>query len=427
MKHHYDPSLIGPHATVGTSVLVIVGIIFGLGVFWGNPRTAIWRPLVLAITVSACGAALLGWAVPAYFGAIGGDKSWVFWVICGTTLFSLWVAGWVLVRQRARAYLAACSVFLSTAGLVAGLNITFSLFPTLGTLVEGAPYTTVSFEQFQQLDQHSTSKVSTPSIYGHAVLVKVPIESTVSGFTPGTSPMVYLPPAYFTDSSRQFPVIVLMAGLPGTSMDWFDYGELGQIMRDFERDHHGNSPIIVAVDATKDSTTDLGCFDSTMAKVQTYLDTDIPEGIKKYFRVSSDPNMWAIGGFSYGGTCALQVVSVNPEPYHRFFDFSGDLIPGKGSIDENAKTYFDGDQARALATDPQTVLASRKYTDISGRFVAGREETEHLTALTTLNEAAMSAGMDTQLLVVDGGHAYQTWRLALIEILPWLYSELGME
>lgn len=54
------------------------------------------------------------------------------------------------------------------------------------------------------------------------------------------------------------------------------------------------------------------CMDSDLGNVFTYLTVDLPSWVKDHLQVSADPRDWAIGGYSYGGTCALQTAVSAP-------------------------------------------------------------------------------------------------------------------
>lgn len=69
----------------------------------------------------------------------------------------------------------------------------------------------------------------------------------VTDFSPRTS-YIYLPPAYFAHPRPLLPVLVLMAGQPGSPEDWVSIGHLKRRMDDFAAQHHGLSPIVVSVD-----------------------------------------------------------------------------------------------------------------------------------------------------------------------------------
>jgi len=49
------------------------------------------------------------------------------------------------------------------------------------------------------------------------------------------------------------------------------------------------------------------CLDSRLGRSATYLTSDVPQWIRATLQVDGDPRAWVVGGFSHGGTCALQM------------------------------------------------------------------------------------------------------------------------
>lgn len=316
------------------------------------------------------------------------------------------------------------SCVVAVLALASSINHTFVLYPTVGAIAARDPYVQVSYRAvaapmalMPASDEPLEQTYHGRSLRKVGAVVDYQLRSPLSKFTSSTS-KVYLPPAYFSNPRPQLPVLVLLNGLPGTTSDWFSLGEAGDILDTFQRAHNGLSPIVVTVDPTGGGVTDFGCFDGTQEKVMTYLTKDVPAQIKKAFQVSSDPTQWAIGGFSYGGTCSLQAVAYNPEPYRYFLDLSGDKIPGKGNDADNIATYFNGDEAAYRAQNPIDLLTTKKYSGITGRFVAGTRDQVSEDAGAYLTGLANAAGMSTEALTVDGGHDYNTWRSGLSGALP---------
>jgi hypothetical protein len=83
-----------------------------------------------------------------------------------------------------------------------------------------------------------------PGLTSQGKLTSAPIAAPQSGFT-AREARVYLPPAYFADPQPQLPVMVLLAGQPGTPQDWLAAGKLVHIMDRFAADHRGMAPVVV--------------------------------------------------------------------------------------------------------------------------------------------------------------------------------------
>ena len=85
-------------------------------------------------------------------------------------------------------------------------------------------------------------------------------------------------------------------------------------------------------------------MDSSLGQVDTYLSQDVPAAIKSQLRVDPDPKHWVFGGFSYGGTCALQMATNHPEEFPNFIDISGEREPTLGTHAQTVNTAFGGDE-----------------------------------------------------------------------------------
>jgi len=82
--------------------------------------------------------------------------------------------------------------------------------------------------------------------------------------------------------------------------------------------------------------------------------------------VDPDPPHWVIGGFSYGGTCAIQMATNHPSGYPNFVDISGQLEPTLGSRQRTANSLFGGDPARFTAINPIDLLGRRNFPALRG-------------------------------------------------------------
>jgi len=135
-------------------------------------------------------------------------------------------------------------------------------------------------------------------------IAQVVIPGRVSQF--GARPAwIYLPPAYLGSPRAVLPVLVLIPGQPGGPEDWLLAGRLAGIVDAFAAAHHGLAPVVAVPDVTGSVFGNPLCMDSRLGRTETYLATEVPEWVASNLQV--DPQRRAIGGFSFGGTCALQL------------------------------------------------------------------------------------------------------------------------
>jgi enterochelin esterase-like enzyme len=124
---------------------------------------------------------------------------------------------------------------------------------------------------------------------------------------PASAVWVYLPPGY-QDSDRRYPVVYLLPGYPGRSVDWFAAGRIDRTM-DVLVAEHKLTAIVVTPDMNGGSP-----FNDTEGlnvrhgpQVQTYLATTVPTWVDHTFRTIADPGERIIGGLSAGGDAALSL------------------------------------------------------------------------------------------------------------------------
>jgi S-formylglutathione hydrolase FrmB len=259
-------------------------------------------------------------------------------------------------------------------------------------------------------------------------VAQVDIPGPVSGFAarPG---WVYLPPSYLSGVRAQLPVLVLLPGQPGDSRDWLDGGRLAQRMDAFAAGHRGLAPVVLMPDALGSELANPLCLDSALGNAAGYLTVDVPAWIRLHLQIDPDPASWAVGGFSYGGTCALQLALTAPQVYPTFLDISGQSEPSLGTRADTVHAAFgDGAGADAAfrAVNPLDLLATRRYPQTAGALVAGADDPEFRPQADTVFAALQAAGVPSTLTVLPGGHTWAVWGPGLDASLPWLGSRLGL-
>lgn len=261
---------------------------------------------------------------------------------------------------------------------------------------------------------------------GKGKVSQIEMPGTVSGFQPREG-WVYYPPAYFADNAEPLPVLVLIHGQPGGPGDWQTGDRVQSAMNAYAAQHNGITPVVVMPDATGGSTDNPLCADSSLGKVDTFLSKDVPNAIRSQLRVQTDPKHWAIGGFSYGGTCALQMVTNHPDIYTSFIDISGEQEPTLGSRQQTVDTAFGGDASKFKAINPLDIMAAKKFPQIGGWFIVGSDDGDFKGQQQKMYQAAKDAGMDVQYWEVAGaGHDWNVGSVGLDHAMPWLGQRMGI-
>ncbi|MGA8787840.1 MAG: alpha/beta hydrolase-fold protein [Paenarthrobacter sp.] len=245
------------------------------------------------------------------------------------------------------------------------------------------------------------------SMPGNGILRKAHIPGSVSGFS-AREAYIYLPPAYQTVPRPTLPVLVLFSGQPGGPADWLTGGQLRAQLDRFAEAHHGVAPVTVVVDPNGSSGANTMCMDSLIAPADTYLSKDVPAWITSTLDVSDDPQLWAVGGFSFGGTCAMQMGTVHPELFSTVLAFSAEREPALAKDrNKTIQDSFDGDAAAFAARTPLALMQQRTYAGSAVYLTAGETDHEFTDYMHELADAARTAGFATEEHTIQ--HAGHSW------------------
>lgn len=336
--------------------------------------------------------------------------------------------GW---RGRAATIVAAVLVVITAAQ---GVNAGYGQYPTLRTAVGLAAVNQIPFTDIPLPEQGIITRGGRPldtlwqapaGLPAAGAITQVDIPGTTSGF-PARPAWLYLPPAYLSRPRAQLPVLVLLSGQPGSSRAWLDGGRLAARLDAFAAAHEGLAPVVVMPDQLGSTLANPLCLDSRLGKVATYLGADVPAWIRATLQVDPDPAAWAIGGFSSGGTCALQMAVAAPTAYPTFLDVAGEAEPTLGDRAATVRAAFAGDTAAFTKVNPLDVLTSTRFPKTAGYLVGGQQDSTYLPQAQRVFAACRAAGMDVRLQILPGGHTWRVWAPGLDGALPWLSTRLGL-
>ncbi|MFJ8044920.1 alpha/beta hydrolase [Kitasatospora sp. NPDC096147] len=416
-----------PYLVLAVGCAALLGLAVARGRGWWTRR------FPCAVVLAAALSVLLKYAVDDWWQPLpdGLPRPTLYWIsvaILGVCLaaFRMPPLRW---RGRALAALAAALVVLMSSSQI---NREFDQYPTLRVLL--APW-------LEKTDALPAGRVRTVEVPPGKVLSEVwqappglpakgtvstaPLPGVKSGFK-ARDAYVYLPPAYQADPRPLLPVLVLMAGQPGSPADWVNSGGMPELMDEFAAGHQGLAPIVVVVDQIGSQWGNSLCMNSRIAQAQTYLAEDVPDWIRTHLQTATGRTATSIGGLSLGGTCALQLGVNAPQVYGSFLDISGQQEPTLGSREKTVDEAFGGDEAAFLAVDPVHVMARQKFPDTAATFVVGASDGEYGPQQKVVHQAAVAAGMKARALTVPGGHDWGTFRAGLGTNVPWLAQTTGL-
>ncbi|MFJ4207269.1 alpha/beta hydrolase [Paenarthrobacter sp. NPDC089675] len=258
-------------------------------------------------------------------------------------------------------------------------------------------------------------------------LRRATIPGTASGFS-AREAYIYLPPAYLTSKRPSLPVLVLFAGQPGGPADWLTGGQLRSQLDKFAEAHAGLAPVTVLVDPNGTGSANTMCMDSRIAPADTYLSQDVPNWISKTLAVSTDHTKWAVGGFSFGGTCAVQMGTAHPDLFGSSVGFSAEQEPALAK--DRKKTVadsFDGDVAAFEARTPLTLMKEHRFPGNGMYLTAGATDNEFIGYMKVLAEAAREAGFTVEdHIIAHSGHSWDTVVRGMPGALDFLANRWGL-
>ncbi|WP_207343386.1 alpha/beta hydrolase-fold protein [Arthrobacter sp. E3] len=402
------------------------------------------RRWAISVVIAAVLAAILAWAINWYVVNVAALSAYdlplqvIAWIGVGVFAFLLMVLHLVSSRWW-RKILAPVAMALVVAAVAMQVNIYYGAYRTVGDVTGASTAnisplspTTAAKQPHSALPTKTSAQiidswVKPAGLPAAGTVKSAQIPGSISGFT-GRTAYVYLPPAYQAPSRPLLPVVVLIPGQPGGPADWLKAGQLKQIMDAFAASHQGLAPVVVVPDVTGTDSANTMCMDSQIAKTDSYLAVDVPAWIKSTLTVDPNPQHWAVGGFSFGGTCALQMATMHPKTYPSAIDLSGEAEPALSA--DRAVTIqqaFGGNTAAFDAVVPLTLLAKNHYPDSWMYFAAGAQDARFTGYMDQVSTAAKSSGMTiTTHGVLGAGHSWEVPVKAMPLALTWLAPRLGL-
>ena len=384
-----------------------------------------WMPIVAALGVLT--ALAVRWYV-ASEGLAGDPAPLRFWVWTGMTgaAVAILVFGWPSARWWRR-IVSVVSIPLCLLCAILMLNLWVGYVRT----VDSAWYFVTGGPPPNQADLATVKAMAGNGIVPHeGRIVPVTTGSEASGFK-HRGELVYLPPAWFRSvPPPPLPVLMLVGGQFGTSIDWLWVGRAQETADSFAMASGGNAPVLVFVDAGGAFTKDTECVNGVRGNAADHLTKDVVSFMVSTFGVSTHSANWGIAGWSMGGTCAVTLTVMHPELFSTFVDIGGDVGPNAGTKEQTVERLFNGDEAAWASFDPSTVMTRHgRYTGVSGVFaiegpLVPGEHDEHASAAHSLAATASANGIACSILEIRGKHDWNAGAVAFEQTFAWVAGQL---
>jgi enterochelin esterase-like enzyme len=340
--------------------------------------------------------------------------------------------GWRLAVCRLTLLLA--TLVFASAAVAAGVNDHYSYIPSFHALFGDVSPDLVSHPVGARSARPSTAallpvatntdKPHKPA--DHGTVEKVSVNGPVSGIE-ARDTYVYLPPQYFDPDRRdqRFPVLYLLHGSPGVSIDWIRAGSLDRTMDDLLA-KHGITPFIVVMpDFNGGFGRDTECEDIPGGpRTQTYLVTDVVHYVDANYRTIPNRGARVLGGLSTGGYCAINLVLRHQDVFSGIVAHSGYDRP-----DHNLYTgdLFGSDRQAERANTPSQYLPAIPLTKPLGVYIdVGASDSQSRVESIELQRIFERRGIRVDFHdFPDEAHTWSAWRRNLAFSLPWVSSWFG--
>lgn len=430
-----------PLITPWTAPLALAVLALCVLLLWRRTRRRPRAVRAAVLAVPAVVSAVAWWWVNEVWVPVAdGIDAFVFvWVALALVLLTQVAVGPWRPRPGRWALRSACALGVGGLALTLGINAHYATYESLGVLT-GSNVTWTDWDAARPAPARSVVPVAQwrapAGLPEQGTVSTVPLPAADPGYAPRDA-VVYLPPAYRADPRPALPVVVLMAGVPGSPADWAGPGRMGETLDAFAAEHGGVAPVVVSVDPLGGSLTNPLCSDGEHGDVAAYLARDVPAWITQTLQVDPDRGHWTVGGISNGATCALQTAARTPKAYGSVLVMSGELHPDLGGEEKTLTEGFGGDRAAFEANDPLTLFsraqagegpgAGGAYGRVAGVVSVGDADTYvGLPVPQELVDAGRAAGMDLELRVYPGGHTWTVWSRAFADQLPWVAERAGL-
>jgi enterochelin esterase-like enzyme len=232
-------------------------------------------------------------------------------------------------------------------------------------------------------------------------------ELTTSRVFPGTARRywVYVPAQYV--ASEPASVMVFQDGRTYLDAE----GEIRAPIVFDNLIHRGEVPVTIGVFVDPGEPENRNAeYDAFSDAYATFLLTEILPGVQDRYRITEDPDQWAICGGSSGGSCAFTVAWLRPDRFRRVLSFLGSFAQLRGG-----NRYPE--LIRDTPNKPLRIFLQAATRDLNWDAA----ELNWFSANLRVAAALAERGYDLRLVLGDGGHNPNHGGAILPDALRWLW------
>jgi enterochelin esterase-like enzyme len=257
-------------------------------------------------------------------------------------------------------------------------------------------------------------------------------ETTLTGARSGMRAQVFVwtPPQYSQEPHEDFPVLMLLHGIPGDPQGWL--GPMHVVAHLEAAMATGTvHPYILVVPSITPSATLSAPWNTPectnvpgYANVATWLAEDVRNLVLDHFRALSSGLGWGVMGYSTGGFCAAKLLLQYPELFQAAVSLSGYYAPESLLLTRNAEL----DRANSplwLLGHTRTPAVSLLMTGSDQDMDDPVSEITQLLAAVKANPLSRATEVRSFIAPIGGGHNQTAWEKMLPTAFTWLSERLS--
>jgi enterochelin esterase-like enzyme len=241
---------------------------------------------------------------------------------------------------------------------------------------------------------------------------------------------VWTPPQYAQEPHEDFPVLLLLHGIPGNPQGWLGPMHVVAHLEAAMATGTVHPYILVVPSITPSASLSAPwntpeCADVPgYAKVATWLTRDVRDTVLDHFRALSSGLGWGVMGYSTGGFCAAKLVLQYPELFQAAVSLSGYYAPESLLLTRNPEL----DRLNSplwLLGHTRTPAVSLLMTGSDQDKADPVSEITQLLAAAKANPLSRATEVRSFIAPIGGGHNQSAWEKMLPTAFTWLSERLS--
>lgn len=308
-----------------------------------------------------------------------------------------------------------------TAVLVAGLalNHAYDFYGSWSELFGSAAHSDSTVVARGSIDPVLAPELAIGFHAGTGTMTTLRIPGNRSG-VPAMDGLLYLPAAYGdpANARRQFPVVELLTGYPGTPHTWVSALDIKQIL-DSEIAAGRSAPFIAVIpDQNPRALRDTECVNAVNGlHMDTYLTYDVRDATEQAVRASHDGSQWTAMGYSTGGYCATNLSFQHPGLFGAAVSIAG---YDRAALDSTTGNLFGRDTQARLDNNVVWRAEHLPMPRVNLLLVGARQDPAPVLQNIDLERAVREPAQVYAITLPWGGHNMATFKAEIPTCLAWL-------